>query len=205
MSKWQICDNKKITKSPVTNIISVQESNTQYFETDYINKETDQHLIEQFCAMTEATTETAIAFLKITEWNVLFAVNKYYATNGTLSDNQTLQSKSEMSNDMIYNHGIPFWYWEKQKSQKIHVVKKFPNLKEELLHFRKFTTDNWNNLVADCNDLMKTSHIRRITSNGYNADIYQIQNGISITISHMFSIKLYTDYSWLCSIFCKAF
>eukprot|EP01084_Bolivina_argentea_P037529 69435_1 len=106
---------------------------------------------------------------------------------------------------MIYNHGISFWYWGNKKSNKQCVVKRFQNLKEEILHFKKFTRKQWDNLVVECDDLIKTDRIRTISCNGHNTNVYEMQKDVSITVDHVYSIKLYTDYTWLCKIFCDAF
>eukprot|EP01084_Bolivina_argentea_P313284 542518_1 len=118
MSKWQGYNNAK-TAAKI--IISTHESKTHYCEetkviehaTDYIDTETDKALINQFQAIVNTSKDVAITFLQTNDWNVLFAVNKYYATNGEASNHKVLQTKTEHLKDVIniYNHGIAFWYW----------------------------------------------------------------------------------------------
>eukprot|EP01084_Bolivina_argentea_P019617 36464_1 len=140
INKWRISNSNMESKKK---ILSIPESKTEYLEPileetklmehkiDYIDDETDEYLINQFCSLTNTTKEIAISFLDTTEWNVLFAVDKFYATNGKLSSNQTLESKTEKSKDMIYTHGISFWYWENQQSNKQYIVKKYQNSKKK--------------------------------------------------------------------------
>eukprot|EP01084_Bolivina_argentea_P264051 447149_1 len=138
INKWKMFGSNVQSKKK---ILSIPESKTEYLEetklmeheTDYIDHGTDEHLIHQFCSMTNTTKEIATSFLDTTEWNVLFAVDKYYATNGKLSHYQTFQSKSEKPKYMIYTHGISFWYWKNENLNKRLVVKQFQNLKEEML------------------------------------------------------------------------
>eukprot|EP01084_Bolivina_argentea_P264050 447146_1 len=193
------------------NKILIAESKTEIYNMmehtcniDYIDKQTDIHLIDEFCAITNSKNEIAISYLKTTEWNVLFAINKYYATNGKLSKTEIETTEIE-SKHIIYNLGISFWYWNNQKSNKRYVLKTFHNLKNEILNFNKFTIKLWNNLVLECNQLIKADRVREISCNGYNTNIYEMEKGASITLDHILSIKLYTDYTKLCNIFCQAF
>eukprot|EP01084_Bolivina_argentea_P258593 436020_1 len=229
INRWQITISEKTHASQKTEADTGKEKTKTILlsqsDTHYIDKSTDTHLVEEFCTITKSTKEIAVTFLKMTEWNVLIAVNKYYA-NGKISNtdykneyhsddefysNQSLHEYHsdddihDNKNQLIYNHGISFWYWEKQRSNKIYIKKRFTNLKEEILRFRKFTSDQWNCLVVECNNLRKTDRVKSISSNGHDEDIYEIQKHCSITLDHMCSIKLYTDYSWLCKIFCETF
>eukprot|EP01084_Bolivina_argentea_P107829 192761_1 len=132
--KWQITKN---TMQLSNKSIVMQKVKTTYCKgtnsTDYIDKQTDSDLIDEFCTITKATKEIAITFLETTEWNILFAIHKYYAANGKLSkqNDESTHNKAE-SKQVIYNLGISFWYWEKQKLNKRYVRKKFLNLKQEI-------------------------------------------------------------------------
>eukprot|EP01084_Bolivina_argentea_P300190 517552_1 len=46
---------------------------------------------------------------------------------------------------------------------------------------------------------------KKIISNGDNLFKYGITDDLSITSEHICAVKLYTDYSGLCKIFCEAF
>eukprot|EP01084_Bolivina_argentea_P306560 529756_1 len=167
---------------------------------------TDAHIIQQFCALTLAKPNVAVLFLKDSEWNVCFAVDKYYACNSDVSRLNIIDVSGV--NDVqtaVYNIGIAFWYWENEKSEKRFVTATFKNLKEEILHLPNFTVQNWNNLLTECNLLSKTDKIRKISSNGNNVEVYGKNKGDAISVDHLCSLKIYTDYTRLCKIFCEAF
>lgn len=52
---------------------------------------------------------------------------------------------------------------------------------------------------------MKVVKMKQIVSNGNNQNVYGIKPGEPITLQHLISIKLYTDYTSLCKTFCEAF
>eukprot|EP01083_Nonionella_stella_P044796 120511_1 len=105
----------------------------------------------------------------------------------------------------ICSDGIEFWYWEKQRENKRYVNKKFNSLKEEILHVKDMTLKQWQQIVEECTVLLQTDLIKHSAANGKHSEIYGIENGDSITLRHLLSIKLYTDYAFLCNIFCEAF
>eukprot|EP01083_Nonionella_stella_P108569 315880_1 len=82
MNKWQSSHTALTTAAPISSSSSV--SNQQLDSTvmiEDIDKGTDLQHIQEFCAITRSTENVAIHFLKESEWNVTFAVNRYYATN----------------------------------------------------------------------------------------------------------------------------
>eukprot|EP01084_Bolivina_argentea_P077875 141321_1 len=102
-------------------------------EIDYINKGTDDDIIREFCDITTATKKKAIQFLKESEWNVMFAVNKYYGSNGIFDSNSQTDNSVAENNDIqgvVYNHGIAFWYWREGRLDQRYINPK-GNLKEE--------------------------------------------------------------------------
>eukprot|EP01084_Bolivina_argentea_P077005 139602_1 len=185
--------------------IEENENESKYNQqrTDHINKGTDQYLLQQFCETTSATKHIAIQYLQQAEWNILIAMNNYYYTNAP--NREPLQDDDIDVTGNVYNHGIAFWYWEKLKSEKRYVQKAYVNLKEEVLQFKQFMRKNWIDLIDECKILIKCDVIKNISSSGNKADIYGITEGTSITMGHLCAIKLYTDYSWLCKIFCECF
>eukprot|EP01083_Nonionella_stella_P035343 96478_1 len=207
MNKWQSSHTALTTAAPISSSSSV--SNQQLDSTvmiEDIDKGTDLQHIQEFCAITRSTENVAIHFLKESEWNVTFAVNRYYATNcDDAIPQNNMNDNHEDSTRVLYDHGIPFWYWETRKAHKRYVEPKFNDLKQEILHFKHFTIKQWQCLVNECTILTKSDHIKTVSSNGNHADIYKIQKDDPITMDHVYSIKLYTDYSWLCTIFCQAF
>eukprot|EP01084_Bolivina_argentea_P159100 277112_1 len=163
--------------------------------------------IHQFCAITNATKSVAVSFLTENQWNVMFAVNKYYAANKPSKAIINFQQNGDASdgNDKVYTHGISFWYWQREKANKIFIQPLFCDLKVEILNFKNFTPAQWQLLMDECNILMQTETIKQISSNGNNLNVYGIKHDAPISEKHLYSIKLYTDYSWLCKIFCESF
>eukprot|EP01084_Bolivina_argentea_P106527 190588_1 len=200
------------SKCPIISGEQKEEKKTQiklydHDDNDYINKGTDGYKLNIFCAFTKTKDTVAIAFLKKCNWNIENAINIYYAFDGDIS-----KFNFDISNDediksptMIYNVGIELWYWKSQKNNKRYIEKQFTDLKEEITHFNQFTIKEWNQLCAECNILIQTDKIKMLSSNGNHEHIYAINAGGTITMQHLLSIKLYTDYTTLCKIFCKAF
>eukprot|EP01084_Bolivina_argentea_P075872 137498_1 len=181
------------------------EQKTKYFkqqDVDYIDKETDEHRVQQFCASTNTSRDIAVNFLNKANWNVSFAINKYL--------NQTDQSDNHNNdpmnkNNSVYHSGIPFWYWENFPPDRIFIKSKMSSLKQEILMFKDFSYQNWELLCKECSDMSKTDKVKHIYANDNCVDGYDVQKDEIITQKHLHSIKLYTDYSWLCSIFCDTF
>eukprot|EP01084_Bolivina_argentea_P175773 304324_1 len=111
-------------------------------QVDYIDKGTDFHLIQQFCTTTNTSKDVAIRFLQKAEWNITFAINKYYAETSEYKSRGTRTSdeNSQITCGAVYNHGVAFWYWTEQRSNKRFVKNRFNNLKEEILQFKQFDT-----------------------------------------------------------------
>eukprot|EP01084_Bolivina_argentea_P144491 253490_1 len=217
MSKWKAPvatipkqQVQKISKNEqVLEENKYEEKKMNQNNANHINEGTDAYLIDQFCEVTNASRKVAVTYLQQAEWNVLFAINTYCKTNQILKQNielMHLKSPDDIDTEgKVYNHGVTFWYWQKQKSEKRFINKTYANLKEEILQFKQFDGHNWTNLIDECNILMKTEILRKMTSNGNKGDIYEIEKGAPITLDHLCAVKLYTDYSWLCKIFCEAF
>eukprot|EP01083_Nonionella_stella_P057751 151478_1 len=180
---------------------------------DYIDTETDIDRIQTFGILTNATKDIALVFLQESSWNLDVAVDRYFAVNGNITafqqqaHNTNNQQKTGITSDvdLIYNDGVEFWYWTNGKENKRYIAAKHDNLKSELLHFTQMSMRIWNNLSKECRLLMDVDHVKQITSNGNNSEIYEINSGAAITLEHVLSIKLYTDFTSLCKIFCKAF
>eukprot|EP01084_Bolivina_argentea_P067419 122777_1 len=184
-------------------------------QVDYIDKGTDIDIIHSFCAIANTEKNVAFAFLKYSQWNVNMAVNKYYALNGDITkldanytndihDNNNVVDDGD-EEAIIYEHGVKFWYWSIQHSNQRYITKKFDTLKDEIRNFKMFPVQLWNELNSECNVLLQVDRIKQIVSNGNNTDIYAIKSGDPLTLNHLISIKLYTDFSSLCDVFCKAF
>eukprot|EP01084_Bolivina_argentea_P146007 255781_1 len=69
-----------------------------------------QKNIEQFCLMTNADENVAVAFLQEAEWNFLFAINKYFAvkqiTNSQQNINEEYKQSIQQNNTEQYNENI---------------------------------------------------------------------------------------------------
>eukprot|EP01084_Bolivina_argentea_P265874 450805_1 len=181
INKWTSNDKKKKTKLTGIQLAPKQPTNPiknetkNITETEYIDKGTDNHIIQTFCAITNTNKKIAIAFLKQSEWNTLFAVSRFYSCNGKipqleLSDSET-DEKYEIVNvkdkdTIIYNHGVEFWYWFYPKWNKRYVEAKFKDIKEEMLQFPQFSAQDWQQLYVTCNTSIQTDKIKSLSSNG---------------------------------------
>eukprot|EP01084_Bolivina_argentea_P259538 437934_1 len=170
INKWQL-SYKHLTpqKRYSAQMTLIKSSETMYVEetkiteeqiNDYIIADTDKQLVDQFCAITHATKNTAAFFLREAEWNVTFAINKFYASSGNVSDTSMKKNRSVGS---VYNIGIAFWYWEHPKPNTIYVQKRSHDLKQEMLQFKQFSIKQWGNLLDECNTLIITDKIRQMT------------------------------------------
>eukprot|EP01084_Bolivina_argentea_P185996 320660_1 len=81
----------------------------------------------------------------------------------------------------------------------------YSNLKEEILSDNKLTLDMWNNLQKECETMIKSEKIKKISANGNDVDIYHIFGDYPFTIPHLLGMKLYTDFTNLCTLFNNAF
>eukprot|EP01083_Nonionella_stella_P285072 970390_1 len=180
---------------------------------DYIDIGTDAHSIQTVCTLTNATKDMAFAFLQETSWNVAIAVETYFTFGGNINgfllyqNNTDNEVKEEPSDEhLIYNDGVEFWYWSHDKEHKRYIEPKCDTLKDEILQFtHQMSMTIWAKLIQECRLLEKVDHIKQITHNGNHSNIYEITSGKAIDLEHLLSIKLYTDCTVLCAIFCKAF
>eukprot|EP01083_Nonionella_stella_P159497 520361_1 len=180
---------------------------------DYIDIGTDAHSIQTVCTLTNATKDMAFAFLQETSWNVAIAVETYFTFGGNINgfllyqNNTDNEVKEEPSDEhLIYNDGVEFWYWSHDKEHKRYIEPKCDTLKDEILQFtHQMSMTIWAKLIQECRLLEKVDHIKQITHNGNHSNIYEISSGKAIDLEHLLSIKLYTDCTVLCAIFCKAF
>eukprot|EP01083_Nonionella_stella_P285073 970394_1 len=179
---------------------------------DYIDIGTDAHTIHTFCTLTNTTKDIAFSFLQETSWNIEIAVDRYFAFDGNINSfplcehNIDNEAKEEHSEYLIYNNGVAFWYWDCDKKKKRYIGAKCKNLKDEVLHFtHQMSMRIWITLLQECRLLQQLDHVKKITHNGNRSNIYAIKHGDVIDLDHLLSIKLYTDCTVLCAIFCKAF
>eukprot|EP01084_Bolivina_argentea_P279018 476950_1 len=90
------------------------------------------------------------------------------------------------------------------KNQPNYVEVKHENLKMELLYHDNIdcTVSSWNNLDEECKVKVNCKKGRKILSNGANAHIYRIKEGVSFE-KHIHALLLYTNYTNWCSTFCS--
>ena len=60
----------------------------------------------------------------------------------------------------------------------------------------------WNKLTKDIAAIIATEYALRITSNGISYNLYGIEQYEPLDAEHLRALKLYTDFSKLCSKFC---
>eukprot|EP01084_Bolivina_argentea_P259535 437929_1 len=139
INKWEFYSNPSHVTSNITppqattNIVNdsvsvMIEEKLDYSNKDNINTDTDTDIINKFCALTNATKNIAIPFLKEAQWNINAAVDIYYSNNGNVSKlllNKVSidEIKRSEDNSVIYSHGIEFWYWNKHKKKHIIIIK----------------------------------------------------------------------------------
>eukprot|EP01084_Bolivina_argentea_P046534 85707_1 len=168
--------------------------------------------MQTFCSVTIATIQEAFLFLKHAEWNEVFAIDQYYQCNGdpfklhTVFTNidQVTSDDHIQTEEAVYTEGVQFLYWDSCRHDKSYVKAKYNNLKEEILKFRHITQKIWMLLLEECNTILQSDKIKTILSNG-NQQMYGIISNQPITLQHLLSMKLYTDFTQLCKIFCGAF
>eukprot|EP01084_Bolivina_argentea_P123927 219599_1 len=168
INKWQ-SENSKSTK--VKTVSTMKQSKIEEFKNamvidnvvDWMDEGTDAQIVKDFCAITHATKEIAIQILQQTDWDIVFAMNKYYGSNNIKFDGENDEihqdQKCSDSKEVVYNHGIAFWYWNTAKANTQRVRKKYKNLQEEVLNFSCFTIKEWKYLVDECNILIETDKL----------------------------------------------
>eukprot|EP01084_Bolivina_argentea_P175775 304327_1 len=200
-------DNVCILSDEKDNIYSEETiksvAKTKSVEQKYMKQETDCDIIDQFCDIAKADRKIAAEFLNTAGWKINDAVELFYQVNGQAMIDEAKENSE--THAIIYELGVAFWYWNPKLSGKKHIVPKYNNLKTEILSFPGFTAKDWNKLYDECNVLIKTDQVKKISLNGNHEHIYGIKQNEAITTDHLLSIKLYTDYMWLCKIFCEAF
>eukprot|EP01084_Bolivina_argentea_P042789 78879_1 len=173
-------------------------------DTEYIDIETDKDIVNKFCMLTNYDKNVAVSFLNVTQWDIQAAVCDCYTYNGDITAlyqnkainmsnaqmnisysnqqwkqlhtecNTLINMKSQEFMESIYNHGVEFWYWDADKTNKICIVGKYDTMKDEILNFKRFSMKQWNQLYEECKMLMNVDKITEISSNGNNAMVYKI-------------------------------
>eukprot|EP01084_Bolivina_argentea_P276940 472647_1 len=146
--------------------------------TNYTDEEcmTDEHFVELFCVVTKAQKKTAVPFLIESHWNVMNAINKYYALSGDVVKLGLKYAHFEhikKHEEAVYSEGIKFWYWKPRNEgeERMFIQSKYSTLKDEILS-GKLTKQVWNQLQMECQILIQTDKIKQIASNGKEKAIY---------------------------------
>ena len=106
----------------------------------------------------------------------------------------------------VYTIGKRFVFWKSQQQMDEYVPAKFGNIKEEILHStlvpRCFPRVRaWNKLIAAVKVLVATKAALKTRSNGKFRWLYLIKKGEHFDDDHLCALKLYTDFTKLCSSF----
>eukprot|EP01083_Nonionella_stella_P079918 219381_1 len=123
------------TAPPTTKIITTKNKpnsndvNQKYHEAsiDYIDIGTDVHSVQTFCTLTNATKDTAFLFLQETSWNIDIAVERYFKFDGDIGGfydhhaTNVHEANEAHFEDVIYNEGVAFRYWPKDKTSKPYI------------------------------------------------------------------------------------
>eukprot|EP01084_Bolivina_argentea_P282514 483604_1 len=117
-----------------------------------------------------------------------------------------------------FDPGILFWYWQHYSertfkedpkyenitglymSSGIYIEKStYTNLKEEFIEHYKGTTNDWNDLILSKSEkLAATDRAKQIVSADRNQELhYDIQKGVTISIQHLQSIIMWSDFTEL--------
>eukprot|EP01084_Bolivina_argentea_P122447 216988_1 len=209
--------NKKAKPNDQNNNKQQQKNNDNCVNINYltVGDEKDEDILQLFCVLTNASKQVAVPFLKEANWKIDVAIDVYYAFEGNVSLLDEPYLKEQKSDDiksndnnetkLVYVDGIKFWYWSSKQNNEFYIEKKHSNLKQEILNTDKFKTQDWVYLVEECKKLINVQQIKQIFSNGHDFQVYEIKENQPITLQHLYAIKLYTDYTNLCTTFCSTF
>ena len=122
-----------------------------------------------------------------------------------VDDDPEEQTKVDQSE--VYAIGNKFFYWKSQKRNPDYVQAKYKDIKEEVMQSPLIAQlfpgmVRCNELMETVNALVATKAALKVKSNGKDKYIYNIKRGEPFDSKHMVGLKLYTDYTKLCSAFC---
>eukprot|EP01084_Bolivina_argentea_P253031 424924_1 len=187
---------------------------TEAIDINYIDKRfaSDEDFIDLFSIITRTDQKTGEAFLIHSKWDIDNAINKYYALSGDTSKlgpkyEHYCDDNKNKNVEITYTEGIKFWYWKprNEEEQKCYIKNKYTHLHEEMLNTDQITKQAWINLTEECKILLNTDKIKEIKSNGKDQYLYGIKAGMSMSLQHLYAMKIYTDYTTLSKIFCTTF
>ena len=106
----------------------------------------------------------------------------------------------------VYEIGKPFYFWNSHRKHPDFVAPKYENMKEEVLESPLLSglmsIESWNALTASIEVLMRCESALRMSSNGQSEYMYSLKKREPVDANHLRALKLYTDFTDLCSKFC---
>ena len=126
-----------------------------------------------------------------------FNTNRAFISVGNSHSNIT-DRESLIDNYDVYEFGIHYSYWLKDKNDKNYLKAKHKDLKDEILNNKQHNLSEfeWQNLYNKSGGLLQDSKFRdkfRANKNEYLLQKYNIQPDTVIDNEHLLAIKLYTD------------
>eukprot|EP01084_Bolivina_argentea_P288419 495022_1 len=105
----------------------------------------------------------------------------------------------------VYDLGTSYFYWDSHRYHANYIEANHDSLKNEILQnkFFNFSMKSWQELSAECRYMLSSNLAKTIAANGYYQHIYKIKEYSPFSIQHLLALKLYTDYTDLCSKICS--
>eukprot|EP01084_Bolivina_argentea_P265872 450803_1 len=150
-------------------------------------------------------------FVKIKKWepdSLKVKINKIIEpTEQCEIKENKMKPTDNVEEDDIYSIGTRFFYWNSVQHHPHYIQSKYFNFKVEMIQSKLFGSDfdvkMWRHLTNECEILLQTDVVKRITSNGFYRSIYKIEPSLPFSIQHIMALKLYTDYTKLCNMLCS--
>eukprot|EP01084_Bolivina_argentea_P228047 385240_1 len=130
---------------------------------------------------------------------------KYDATVEFDAQQDQKQNSQENEGISMYALGTKFYYWDFYKHHKHFIKANYSDFKQEILSHKslKFNIKQWNDLLDECMIMHKTCHVKSIQCNGFQKSRYKIALAAPFSFNHLVALKLYTDFSKQCAMFCS--
>eukprot|EP01083_Nonionella_stella_P163130 536104_1 len=151
-------------------------------------------------------------YLKINQWKPIEANKpKQTAKIQPQSEDEKEEAKDEKRTETqkigVYQNGIQFYFWKQYRKHSRYISPNHPSFKDELTQNKclSFEMRQWDQLHTTCNKMSNSVKFKEIKSNGFYESMYGFKKDSAFTPVHLRALKLYTDYSKLCSTFCAIF
>eukprot|EP01083_Nonionella_stella_P015031 42076_1 len=216
------CKENGITHSDEVIISEYRENQThdvdmhQECKVIYFHSQTKQEIVYQAVAPLELADIPYCFILKTknddaNDEGLICHLKTMPQSASSVGKNVDIKKRNKMMNDFTYdntnnktnglnafsknfNFGIYLHYWKGGYANS--VVPRYKTLKEELLlnKHAKLTSKQYYGLYETCLKLYKSVHIKA-DDIGINNRKFKIAPGSPITINHLISVKLYTDFT----------